>query len=501
MQIALDGAGNTIVAGNFATTLTLGTYVLTSTGNSDVFVARMNASGEWTQAVRAGGEGDDYIYDIVVDATGNALLAGYFGVLRGGLASTTATFGTTTLTSAGNADLFVARLNAAGQWTQAVRAGGPGPDYAQSIAIDSNGSAVLTGTFDNTATFGTINLTSTGSTDVFVARLSAAGTWTQAVRAGGAAFDSSSSLALEGNGTAVIAGYFGGSAAFGTTLLTSAGNNDAFVARVDAAGNWIQVVRAGGTDGDYGGQVVLDNVGNATLTGYFRGTASFGATSLTSMGSADIFVARLNPSGEWGFAVQAGGSELDAAFGVALDGQGNVVITGFFTGTALFGSTSLTSAGGRDLVVATLNSTGSWTQAVRAGGPGDDFGTALVSKGTTVVAGLYASPATFGPTTLSSVRDGAFVAHLTNMGLATHTPRSASPFSLAPNPALTRTVLTRSPLTTGRQVVQVLDGLGRQVSWFILEQGSKTIPLDLTGLVRGLYWVRMGASVSRLVIE
>ena len=101
------------------------------------------------------------------------------------------------------------------------------------------------------------------------------------------------------DGSAIITGYFQGSATFGTSDLTSAGNNDVFVARVDPDGTWAWATRAGGTSNDVGRSVSPLADGGALITGDFEGTASFGANDLTSAGSLDVFVARIGADGAW----------------------------------------------------------------------------------------------------------------------------------------------------------------------------------------------------------
>ena len=113
-------------------------------------------------------------------------------------------------------------------------------------------------------------------------RVTSAGVIDWAVRAGGSSRDRGYGIASDGSGGGLVTGYFGGTATFGATSLTSSGNYDIFVMHVTSAGVIDWAVRAGGSSGDYGRGIASDGSGGSLVTGYFQGTATFGATSLTS---------------------------------------------------------------------------------------------------------------------------------------------------------------------------------------------------------------------------
>lgn len=347
---------------------------------------------QWASAHAAGSTGSSVIYAAAVDAAGNTVVAGQF--------SGTSTFGSTILTSAGGTDVFVGRLSPTGAWLQAARAGGPADDVAQAVAVDAAGNIVAAGLFrGGTAAFGTITLTNadnTGTTsDGFVARLSSAGAWTQAVRMGGPDNDGVMSLALEGSGTAVVAGNFSSNtAAFGATPLTNANtdrSNDVFVARLGADGTWGQAIRGGGSGDDFMQAMVLDASGNAMIAGHFaRATVTFGTIVLNNANpgqySSDMYVARLSSAGTWTQALQAGGPGNDYAKGVGLDASGNAYVAGNFASPTLnFGTTALTNADASgntsDIFVARLSTANAWTMAARAGGSNNDYANALAVDG------------------------------------------------------------------------------------------------------------------------
>ena len=109
--------------------------------------------------------------------------------------------------------------------------------------------------------------------------------------AGSSSTDSIQGIAMDAQGRTYVCGYFYVTATFGTTTLSSSGSYDIFVGRItNGAWDWVQ--RAGGSNSDQCQDIDVDDGGNVSITGYFYGTASFGTSSLSSTGSNDIFVAR-----------------------------------------------------------------------------------------------------------------------------------------------------------------------------------------------------------------
>ena len=345
--IAVDSNGNAYATGFFSFTATFGSTILTSSGDHDIFIAKLSSSGSWQWAVKAGGSGlgsCECGYGIAVDSSGNAYATGNF--------YETATFGSTSLTSSGNQDIFIAKLSSTGSWQWAVKAGGSQYDYGFGIAVDSSGNAYATGYFSETANFGSTSLTSSGGSDIFIAKLSSSGSWQWAVKADSSDGTAGYGIAVDSSGNAYATGEFGGTAIFGSTNLVSSGQSDIFIAKLTSSGSWQWAVKAGGSSGDDDGNgIAVDSSGNAYVTGSFSGTATFGSTSLTGSGGNDIFFAKLNSSGSWQWVVKPEGVEVGMD-GIAADSYGNLYVTGFFRGTATFGSTSLTSSGNQDIFIA-----------------------------------------------------------------------------------------------------------------------------------------------------
>ncbi len=394
--LATDSQGNQFVVGNFRGSVTFGSTTLTSSGYSDIFIAKAGPSGTWLWAKKAGGTGDDMGRAVALDNTGNVYIIGHF--------PGSATFGSTTLNSSGSYDIFVAKLDGNGNWVWAKKAGGTNSDNGHRIAVDSAGNVYITGLFTGTASFGSSSISSSGGYDVYIAKLNNAGSWQWAKKAGGTGSDYGYGLKPDVDGNVYLSGFFEGSATFGSTTLSSYGDRDIFIAKLTSTGTWLWARKAGGTGADASMKVTLDNEGFVYLGGYFSSTGYFGAITLISAGSSDAFVAKMDANGNWIWASRAGGTSSDSVSGITIDNDNSVYVTGIFNGVAGFGATSLTSSGDYDVFIARLDSGGTWCNAIKAGGSGtdDSNGIGVDAVGNVYVTGYFSGTASFGSTTLTS---------------------------------------------------------------------------------------------------
>ena len=181
--------------------------------------------------------------------------------------------------------------------------------------------------------------------------------------------DNGASIAVDGSGNIYTTGTFTGTVDFdpgaGIANLISAGVEDIFVSKLDASGNFVWAKSMGGTSPDQGYSIAVDGSGNVYTTGYFLGTADFdpsvGTLNITSIGSTDIFVSKLDASGNFVWAKGIGGATDDFGNSIAVDGSGNVYTTGYFQETVDFdpnaGTANLSSVGGRDIFISKLSPT------------------------------------------------------------------------------------------------------------------------------------------------
>lgn len=309
-------------------------------------------SPNWQWAAQSNGSGIGQLKSLAVDAAGNSYQVGFF--------TESIQFGSTTLTSQGRSDVFVAKLSPAGTWDWAVAVGGAESDNAAGIVIDAAGRIFVSGSFTDQVHFGPVALTSQGSMDVFVAQISPKGAWQWATAAGGSGLDRACALATSSTGDLVVGGQFAETAAFGAGQLVSHGGEDAFVARLTPAGAWQWATGTGSPGNDETTALATNAAGDIYATGYFSTSARFGASVLTGRGMDDAFVGKLSSGGQWQWATAATGTNTAYGKGIAVDPAGGVFVTGSFSGDAQFGATKLTSNSSDDGFVARLNDAGQW---------------------------------------------------------------------------------------------------------------------------------------------
>lgn len=452
-SVAIDAQGQPIIAGSFQGIARFGNTSLSPEGLGDVFVARLDDKGSWLWAERFGGDGYDVANSVTIAPQGSVFLTGDF--------ERTIKVGPTYLNSKGKQDLFVARwengqqvcsntcvdlwkdskhcgscnqtcqqgnvcrtgrcacplyTKTEGMWAQ--RMGSSNYDVATSVTMDSLGNTLVAGYFQGKVHFGSTTLTSAGNFDVFVAKLAPSGTWLWARRGGGSSGDILHQVKVDAQNNVLLTGYFSGTVGFGRTALSSAGSSELFVAKLDGAGNWLWAARAGGTGSDGGYGLSVDSQSSIIVTGFFRTSATFGSTTLSLSNGQKLFVAKLDSFGKWQWAVGTGGSLTNSGHSVAVDDQNNIVVTGAYWGNSAFGTTTLASFGNQDVFVAKLDGAGKWLWAKRAGSSGPDTGHDITIDplGNAVIVGTYWGPASFGAITLSSVGKHVFVAKLDSSG-------------------------------------------------------------------------------------
>ena len=372
VSLALDASGNIYTTGFIDGTADFdpgtGTFNLTS-ASSDIFILKLNSSGNFVWAKLIGGTSYDVVASMALDASGNVYTCGAFA----GVVDFDPGSGIFNLTSIGTIDIFISKLDASGNFVWAKGIGAAlGDNRGSNISVNAAGNVIATGSFKGTVDSdpgaGVFNLTSAGMSDILILKLSSAGDFVWAKQIGGTLNDAGKAI-TDGTGNIYTIGNFSDIVDFdpgsSTFNLTSAGGIDAFISKFDASGNFVWAKRMGGTLDDGGVSIALDASGNIYTTGLFKGTVDFdpGTSSfnLTSVGDYDIFISKLDASGNFVWATCFGGTLSDNANSIALDVSGNILSTGYFNGTADFdpsgGIFNLTSAGSYDIFLSKMSQT------------------------------------------------------------------------------------------------------------------------------------------------
>lgn len=384
------------VGGSYEQTAALGASALPAVaGRSDAWLARVDASGApvWTRAF--GSTGPDYVFDVDADAAGHVVAVGAF--------SQTVDFGGRSATSRGSIDTFVAAFEPSGALTWLAVAGGPAPDGANEVAVPPAGGAFVTGNTYGDFTVGTETFAWRGrageaTQDAWVLAYAPDGglAWARAI--GGPGDDMGRAISVAPDGAVLVGGSFAETASLDTLSVTSAGARDAWLARYDGAGALQWVKRFGGVGDDYLRGVDVDGAGHIVVSGVFAGPIDIGDIALTSSaGSADIFVASLDPDGATRWAIALGGAGPDEGAELEVDAAGVITVAGELSGSFTIGDQPYASAGSRDVVVARLDADGHVLWSAIGGGPGDDVNYCLAIRGdqALLTAGTFKGTATF----------------------------------------------------------------------------------------------------------
>ena len=438
--VAVDAAGNVLVTGwtetrDFATTG--GAFDRSRGGNGDAFVTKLTSSGSLMWSTYLGGSdgphsdfgGMEQGTDIAVDAGGNVLVTG-----KTASRDFPTTAGAFDRSLGGHEDAFVAKLSSGGRLDWSTYLGGSdgphsnfgGSDGAGGIAVDAGGNVLVTGktaSRDFPTTAGAFDRSLGGYEDAFVAKLTSSGSLMWSTYLGGTdgpqsnfgGMEDGADIAIDAAGNVLVTGRTD-SNNFPTTAgafdRSLGGYEDAFVTKLTSNGSLSWSTYLGGSDGphsDFGGSdfaagIAVDSAGNVLVTGS-TGSGDFPTTSnafdRSLGGDEDAFVTKLTSGGSVSWSTYLGGSDgphsdfggRDNGAGIAVDGAGNVLVTGAtYSGDfpIIAGAFSDRLGGRQDAFVTKLTRDGRPFWSTYFGGSGDGevgFGIAVDVAGDVLVTG------------------------------------------------------------------------------------------------------------------
>lgn len=365
VSVLPDASGNIYIAGHFNGTVDFdpgpATFNITSNGQSDISVLKLDANGNFIWAKNIGGTSGDLAYAATLDPAGNICVTGVFN----GLVDFDPGPGVFNLNGGGNNDCFILKLDANGNFLQALQIAN---SYSEgdAITIDAAGNLYFCGNYSLTVDLnpgvGVFNVTATSGADAFVVKLDNTGAFVWGKSFGGFGTDNCRSVKVDATGNVYLAGDFPFTVDFdpgpGVFNITVAGSLDGYILKLDAGGNFVWAKNIGGINADAARDIVLDAAANVYITGLFQATVDFdpgpGVFNLTAF-SNDIFIAKLTTAGDFGWALRYGGATLDEGISLFNSATGNLYGTGYFNDVVDFdpgpGTTSLNSANGATYIV------------------------------------------------------------------------------------------------------------------------------------------------------
>ena len=441
-SIASDTSGNVYIIGPYSGTVDfdpgIGVFNLTSTGSFDVYIQKLSKSGNLIWAKSIGGTGTELGLSVSIDYSNNILIAGSFT----GTADFDPGVGIANMTSFGNTDAFVLKLNSSGNYLWAKQFGGTLADQVWSVSADHSNNVILGGEFRGSGDFdpgpGTLNLTSVGNRDFFIVKLTDMGNLDWAYGAGSTSHDMVHAVSVDANNNILIAGVFESTVDFnygiGTNNLTSSGNWDAFVQKLDSNGAFVWVKKMGGASDDVALTLSVNTNDDIIVGGYFSGTGTFGGTFLSSAGGNDIFIAKCSSNGSnlWGNRI--GGSSNESLKSLISNTNGDIYSTGIFQSTVDFdpgtGVFNMTGTSGEDIFISKLDVSGNFGWALQMSSGGDESGTAItVNKTNIYCTGYFNSTIDLDPAVgVNSTNPvGGFDAFVVRLNECLNTTTSISP--------------------------------------------------------------------------
>ncbi len=376
--VTLDDSGNVYTLGTYQGTVDADpgprTFNLSGYGR---FLAKLDASGNFKWAVNVAG--DFFTTAFVVGHSGCIYITGRFS----GKQDFDPGSATYNLLSEGGEDIYLTKLGPSGKFLWAKRIGGKDREEGCSIGLDNFENIHITGYYSGLVDFDpgspTYKLTA-WYYDIFVAKFDSSGSFIWVKSFGRGYQNSGLSIFVDQPGNVYITGYFGRYIEFnsGTTNISmySRGSYDTYVLKLDSNGNVIWAKNFGGPLDEIGFSIGVDRLGYVYTSGYFEDSADFdpgkGTYYLGANRSLDIFISKLDSSGDFVWAKRIGGISKDIGSSLALDDSANIYLTGYFEDSVDFdpgqGIKYLFGDMPKSIFTAKFSTTGNLAWAKKTGG-------------------------------------------------------------------------------------------------------------------------------------
>ncbi len=515
--IASDANGNVYTAGIFGSTSdfdpSAGVSNLTSHGSDDIYIVKTTPDGTFVWARNLGGSSADIPNELVIDLSGNIYLTGIFA----GTADFDPEAGVSNLVSTGGDDVFATKLTANGQLVWAKSFGGSGDDIGYAIEIDDYDSTVFiignyTGTADLNPGAATATVTSNGSSDIFMVKLSNTGDYITSKTIGGTGMDRGRDLVIDvATGDQFLTGSFGNTVDFdpgaGVVELIG-GSQDIFVLKLDVSNNFTWAKRMGGIAVDEGRNIDFDANGFIYVNGSFISTCNFdpngGTTNVTSNGSDDVFVVQLTPAGALSWVKTFGSIGTEDFMDMDVTSFGDIYVTGEMADDMDANPDAvitfdLTKVGAEDAYIVSLASDGNFNWATSYGANSVSaytrgFGVFADEQFNVYTTGSFQNSVDFNPgaavNTLNAVAGSDSWYQKLGPGFnGLEEALENGGFQISPNPSSGKSILsTENPMNNAE--ITVTDASGKQV---LITKGvsGMLFEIDFSPLEKGIYFLEI----------
>ncbi|MBN1989450.1 MAG: T9SS type A sorting domain-containing protein [Bacteroidales bacterium] len=338
--ICTDNQGNVYAVGKFSGIAQFGDFSIQTVGGFDIYITKMDKNGNFLWAKRAGGNGGDVARGVAVDSEGNVVVVGTYRSNN----NNNATFGHIQVSGGG---LFVTKLDSEGNFLWVSRTDGNVAADGFAVDLDQNDNIYVTGVFQSTVTFGNYTLNGTESSQgtafdaAFITKLNNEGTflWAKSIEVpeDGWLVARSYSIKADPEGNNYIAGYYDGTAIFGETTLDSysdgTGSFNVFITKLNSEGEFVWANHATLPNDEaqaaaYAHAIAIDSDQNVYITGEYQGTPKFGTTVLAQPNYINLFVAKLNSSGQFLWALGNGADNENWGSSIVVDNEGYCYVGG-----------------------------------------------------------------------------------------------------------------------------------------------------------------------------
>jgi cysteine-rich repeat protein len=326
---AFDKDANLVVVGSFNGTANFGSGPVADLGSGDVFVMKLDPSGNVLFAKRFGGTGQDTANGVAVDAAGNIYVAGR---VNGSI-----DFGGGVLASKGY-DAFLLKLDSSGNHVWSKMYGDSSQQEGLRVTVTTDGNVVFSGTYEGTIDFGVGAHSTFGASNLFAAGFTSGGTATWSRSYGDAnVYEQIAATAPIAGGGVVMVGSYDSPVDLGGGKLPRVGGREVFVLELDASGNHMMSRGFAAAGNQQGGGVSVDAAGNIFIGGSFEQSIDFGGGPLPASGGSELFVAKLDSNGNHIWSWASKGTAYSSIYRLAGDAAGRSFITGAYTGTLTIG--------------------------------------------------------------------------------------------------------------------------------------------------------------------